>query len=190
MYGEIGNVPITESAAYAPASTYGNTKVEAEKLLLAARARGLLTGIVRLSNVYGSPHDHADRVIPAFVNAALEGKPLMVEGSENHYDFTHLDDTVDGIMRYIDALNHGKVLIPIHLLTGVSTSLLDLANMAIAILKSTSKIEHCTPRDYGSGKFLGDNGNARKILGWKPKIDLKTGIALLAAAISEAGSGK
>jgi UDP-glucose 4-epimerase len=177
-----GNVltPVVESAPYNPASVYGKTKVEGEKLALAAREKGLITGVVRLSNVYGSTDDHFDRVIPAFVRAALNNKSLIVEGGTSQYDFTHVSDAVNGIQKYAELLNAGVNAPTLHFLTNTSTSLDALALKTIATLNSTSTIVSGTPRNYGAGKFLGDNRNARAVLSWEPKIDLEQGIKMLA----------
>ncbi len=73
--------PVTEDCAYRPQSIYGETKVAAEKMLLNAKHQGINAGIVRLSNIYGSYTDYSDRVVPAFVRAAITGAPLNVEGA-------------------------------------------------------------------------------------------------------------
>jgi UDP-glucose 4-epimerase len=177
-----GNVltPVVESAPYNPASVYGKTKVESEKLALAAREKGLITGVVRLSNVYGSADDHFDRVIPAFVRAAIDNTPLCVESGSSQYDFTHVSDAVNGIHQYAELLDT-RVNAPIlHFLTNTSTSLDALALKTIAALNSTSFIVGGTPRTYGAGKFLGSNQNARAVLNWEPKIELEQGIKMLA----------
>jgi UDP-glucose 4-epimerase len=176
-----GNVltPVVESAPYNPASVYGKTKVEGEKLTLAAREKGLVTGIVRLSNVYGSADDHFDRVIPAFVKAAIDNTPLCVESGSSQYDFTHVSDAVNGIHQYAELLNTGVNAPILHFLTNTSTSLDALALKTIATLNSTSTIVSGTPRTYGAGKFLGSNQNARVVLNWEPKIDLEQGIKML-----------
>jgi UDP-glucose 4-epimerase len=182
-----GNVltPVIESAPYNPASVYGKTKVEGEKLALAAREKGLITGVVRLSNVYGSADDHFDRVIPAFVNAAIHNTPLCVEGGTSQYDFTHVNDAVDGIHQYAELLDTGVNAPILHFLTNTSTSLDALALKTIAALNSTSAIVSGTPRTYGAGKFLGDNRNAREVLNWEPKIALEQGIKILAQEFYE-----
>lgn len=180
VYGE-GSGKIEETAPFAPCSIYGHTKVAGEELLIDARDQGLRTGIVRLSNVYGRIQDHADRVIPAFVKAAVNDQPLYVEGSYNCYDFTHLHDTVDGILRYAELLQRGsQVIPPIQLLTGISTSLGELAELVVKITQSNSKIVESPPRDYGSGVFSGINLRAQQLLGWLPKIRLEDGISSLA----------
>jgi hypothetical protein len=47
--------------------------------------------ILRFSNVYGSIHDHPDRLIPALVRNALRNLPLVIEGGDNkRMDFTNV----------------------------------------------------------------------------------------------------
>ena len=64
-----------------------------EELIAEARNRGLRACVIRLSNVYGSTQDHADRVVPAFARAALLGQPLRIDGYDHTFDFTHISDT-------------------------------------------------------------------------------------------------
>src|SRR5208282_1690692 len=95
-----------------------------EVLCADATAAGLRVAIVRLSNVFGARTDHADRVVPAFVRAALAGEPLRVEGAESTFDFTHLDDAVSGLTAVVDLLcTQSETPPPLHLLTGVPTNL-------------------------------------------------------------------
>ena len=61
---------------------------------------------IRLSNVYGSVDDHEDRVVPAFARAAAFGDELRVQGEENTFDFTYIDDVARGIVllaEFVDA---------------------------------------------------------------------------------------
>jgi len=179
VYGNV-KIPAIESLPYNPKSVYGKTKVEGEKLFLNARKIGLTTGIVRLSNVYGSAADHSDRVIPAFVKAAICNQPICIDSPESKYDFTHVSDAAMGIYLYAMLLAKGMHLAPIHLLTGKSTSLEDLATQVINLLDSRSKKVKGVARTYGAGVFSGSNFNAKHILGWQPKIILDVGILELA----------
>lgn len=179
VYGENGTLAIEESAPYNPMSFYGETKVLAEQIILSARELGLNTGVVRFSNVYGSWLDHPDRVIPAFVQAALKGLELRIEGCENSYDFTHLSDTVTGLLLFIEKLSNSELLPPIHFLTEVSTSLLSLGRLVVSVLDSRSKLIEVPSRQFGSGKFQGKNSNALKYLDWRSSVKLSSGIKRL-----------
>ena len=81
VYGEPAHIPVVENDTIAPVNVYGRSKMACEEVMLAGRQEGLRGAILRLANVYGSIHDHPDRVIPAFCRAAALGAPMRVEGA-------------------------------------------------------------------------------------------------------------
>ena len=62
---------------------------------------------LRFSNVYGNESDILDRVIPRFVLKALSGDCLEIHGGNQIFDFTHIDDTVNGIAKSIEYISDG-----------------------------------------------------------------------------------
>jgi UDP-glucose 4-epimerase len=118
VYGQPDRLPATEDTPLRPVNIYGRSKVEGERLLQAAHGRGLRTAVVRLSNVYGTTRDHADRVVPAFARTAAFGHPLRVDGPDHTFDFTHIDDTCRGLQRLTELLqSEHDAPPPVHLLT-------------------------------------------------------------------------
>lgn len=183
VYGEPGSLPVAEDRPLAPVNLYGQTKVEGEKMVMAS---GLCSAVVRLSNVFGGANDHPDRVVPAFVLAALRGQPLRIEGPDNTFDFTHLDDTVDGLLRVVDLLHTRRnSLPPVHLLPGKPTSLLELARSALAVTGSSSPLKIEAPRRFDVSHFYGDPTLARELLGWSARISLTEGLSRLAALLQQ-----
>jgi len=177
VYGQPNILPTDEDAPLRPVNHYGRTKVEGEEIVRRAQDHGLVGGILRLSNVYGSTRDHVDRVIPAFARAAAVGDDLLVEGMENTFDFTHLDDTVQGILALVDLLRGGATRpSPMHLLTGQPTTLGQLSELAVRIGGNNSKIVSAPPRSYDVGRFWGDPSRAHDVLGWRPQISLAEGL--------------
>ena len=167
VYGQPDHLPVTEDAPLRPVNVYGRCKVEGERLVEAARGKGLRAAVVRLSNVYGSPHDHADRVLPAFARAALRGGVLQVEGETHVFDFTHLDDTVRGILALIELLSQGQTLPPpINLLTGRPHTLGEAASLAVQLAGTRAPVVRAAPRPFDVSRFYGDPGRARRLLGW------------------------
>lgn len=181
VYGNAVRLPVREDVPLNPVNIYGRSKVAAEQLIKEARSAGLSVAIVRLSNVYGSSRDYTDRVVPAFVSAALRGKELRVDGSENTFDFTYIDDTVRGILCLIELLDHEGAPPPIHLLTGRPTTLGELARLIISLASSDSSIIESPPRNFDVSHFYGDPSRAYAILGWQPYISLDDGLAKLIA---------
>lgn len=179
VYGQPDHMPVAEDAAIRPLNVYGHSKADAERLVTEARAEGVLTGIVRLSNVYGSVDDHQDRVLPAFAHAAASGRNLRVDGSEHTFDFTHLDDTVAGLLAFIELLDAGRCLDPVHLLTGQPTTLGEAARLAVELSGSGSRVVPGVERDYDVARFVGDPARAREVLGWSSRVSLRQGLARL-----------
>ena len=179
VYGQPRRLPATEDTPLRPVNVYGRSKVEGERLVDDARSRGLRAATVRLSNVYGRARDHADRVIPAFARAADSGSTIRIDGAECTFDFTHIDDTIRGMVAVIDLLEIGETPPPIHLLTGTPTTLRDLATLAIDAAGGTSPIVEALPRSFDVSRFHGDPSRARELLGWEPRVVLREGLERL-----------
>lgn len=180
VYGQPRSLPVTESHATAPVNVYGRSKLFAEYILRSLNQAGRRAAVVRLSSVYGSADDHQDRVVPAFCRAALANDRLKVNGSECTFDFTHVDDVAEGIFRMAQILSSGHALgDPIHLVSGVPTSLHDLATLVIRCARAHSAILERPPRTYDVSHFVGDPARATALLGWKIATTLEKGVARL-----------
>jgi len=180
VYGEPTELPVAESCVVNPVNIYGRSKMAMEDSTMTARVQGLQTAIVRLANVYGCIDDHVDRVLPAFCRAAVLGEQLRVDGVDHTFDFTHITDTIDGLMLIISKLESGIMdLPPIHLLPGIATTLQEAAEFAIQAAQSDATIQVAPSRRYDVCRFVGDPERAKSILGWEAKVTPKQGIELL-----------
>jgi UDP-glucose 4-epimerase len=180
VYGHPRSLPVAESHATAPINVYGRSKLFAEHILRSLQQAGRRAAVVRLSSVYGSADDHHDRVVPAFCRAALANDRLCVNGSNCTFDFTHVDDVAEGIFRMAQMLSSGDALPePIHLVSGVPTSLHALATLVIRCAISRSAIVEQPPRKYDMSYFVGDPARAEALLGWKVVTTLDKGVARL-----------
>ncbi|MDD9961412.1 MAG: NAD(P)-dependent oxidoreductase [Gammaproteobacteria bacterium] len=179
VYGRSRRLPVAEGAPLSPVNVYGRSKVAGERLVDGARTNGLKAATVRLSNVYGSTSDHADRVVPAFARAAAEGSAIRIDGAGCTFDFTHIDDAVRGLVAVIDRLEGGKTPPLVHLLTGTPTTLRELAALAVSLAGCAVPISEAPPRAFDVAHFHGDPSRAREVLGWEPRIPLREGLARL-----------
>lgn len=184
VYGQAQTLPVSESAGLHPINTYARSKVQAEQLVASSMLTGgLLTSIVRFSNVYGSTHDHQDRVVPAFARGAAQGGTLRVDGTDNLLDFTYVEDVIDALTAMIKLLAGGEALPTLHLTSGEGTSLLELAQLAIQCAgKGTVHIARS--RDYDVSSFVGDPSLAKDVLGWTASTPLTEGMNRLVTAFS------
>lgn len=176
VYGQPARLPADESAQRRPLNVYGRSKVEAEDLVDEA---GLRSAILRFSNVYGSTGDHVDRVVPAFARNAVLGRPLRVDGRDCTFDFTHLTDTVRGILAVVRRLEAGQGLAPVHLLTGVPTTLGELAALAVELAGGGSTVVEAPSRSFDVHRFHGNPLRAAELLGWRAEVGLRDGLARL-----------
>ncbi len=180
VYGEPRRLPAREDDAIAPVNVYGRSKAAGERHMFGARAHGVRTAVLRFSNVYGSTRDHVDRVVPAFCRGAARGEALCVEGGLRAFDFTHLDDTLAGVLKTVELLAGGeRNLPPVHLTSGRPTTLGQLAVMAAAAGGWRSEIREAPSRNFDVAHFWGDPARARELLGWRAARALEDGVAEL-----------
>jgi UDP-glucose 4-epimerase len=128
VYGSNPTLPKHEGLATRPLSPYGGSKLAAEGYTLAWGATyGLPVLAYRFFNVFGplQPAGHVyAAVIPAFVDAALAGRPVTVHGDGTQSrDFTYVDTVtstiIDALLRKVTS---GE---PVNLAFGSRISLLD-----------------------------------------------------------------
>lgn len=167
VYGDAASLPVHESAPLHPVNTYGLSKQEGERIVQSGRDRGVLANVCRLSNVFGCPLDHHDRVAMAFAGAAARGGIISVEGSANTFDFTVVSDVVDGLVRLIESTSVGRSLPPVHFVSGRGTSLRELATIAAGLALKPMRIVEAPPRRFDVATFIGDPSRALELLGWR-----------------------
>src|SRR2546422_8343749 len=102
-YGDFQTEEVTEDHALNPIGIYGALKVAGEKLVIAYnQVFDLPYTIVRPSALYG-PRCVSRRVGQIFIENALQGLPLRVDGDgSERLDFTYIDDLVEGMCRVVE----------------------------------------------------------------------------------------
>jgi UDP-glucose 4-epimerase len=177
VYGEPASLPVSEDHPLRPMNVYARSKARGEELMDQAREAGLATATIRFSNVYGSVHDHSDRVVPAFCRGAATGGELVVCGFEHVFDFTHLEDTVYGLLAIVQALEGGEAgLPPLHLVSGIGTTLGELANLANQAGGLRARITPGPARDYDVSRFVGNPERTHQLLGWATTVSVEDGV--------------
>jgi UDP-glucose 4-epimerase len=149
VYGANPQLPKSEDMRPMPLSPYAASKLAAEGYALAyADCYGLDVLVFRFFNVFGPlqppTHDYA-AVVPAFVSAALEGRPLHVHGDGlQTRDFTFVDTVVetlvDAVSRRVSSPD------PVNLAFGSRISLLELIAELEEVLGRALAVVHDPPR--------------------------------------------
>ena len=108
VYGDFEGDSVDETTRPRPRGIYANTKYMAERLLRTyAYQHGLGVTVVRPSALYGE-RCVSRRVSQAFIENALAGKPLYLDGGgDGRLDFTYIEDLTEGIVRCL-ALHGGR----------------------------------------------------------------------------------
>ncbi len=183
VYGNQSAVAIDESTPINPLNVYGRSKATGEYLVHNAQDAGLTVAILRFANVYGDIFDYKDRVIPAFAQAAVCGKPLRVDDAMTCMDFTHVSDVSRGIVQVVEQLQNGeKKMPPIHFATGQGTTLGSLAKLAVSASNARCTINDVGRRASSVSCFIGDPQRAKTLLGWSHVTPLQDGFTAMVKA--------
>lgn len=99
VHGEVQDPPVDETAPYNPGDIYQETKVEAERLLLALhRDRELPVVLLRPVGIYGP----GDRRFLKLFRGVARGRFPMIGAGEVFYHLTHVEDVVSGFILAAD----------------------------------------------------------------------------------------
>jgi len=139
---------------------------------------GLPVAIARYFNVYGPgevPGKYRN-VIPNFIWWALHKQPLPITGTgEETRDFTFVEDIVDGTLR-MGAVKEA-IGEAINLASETETRIIDLAKWVNEVTGNEAGIVFKPRRDWDKAiRRRASIEKARKILGYKPKTDIKSGL--------------
>ena len=93
VYGESTVLPVLEDAPLLPKNLYGVSKLTGEFFCRLFGQDGLETVVLRLANVYGTRD--MGRVIPLFIEKALDGQPLNLYGGRQTLDLIWIETVVD-----------------------------------------------------------------------------------------------
>jgi UDP-glucose 4-epimerase len=179
VYGAVPNLPKHEDLPTRPLSLYGASKLATEAYALAYGASfGLPVLALRLFNVYGplQPAGHAyAAVIPAFVDAALRGHPLLIHGDGGQTrDFTFVG-TVAGVLA--DAiLRRVKSQEPVNLAFGTRVSVLELTRRLSTVLGEPVQVRHGPPRAGDVRDSQAANGRLRRLFPGITTVPLDAGL--------------
>ncbi len=138
---------------------------------------GVRIKIVRIFNTYGPRmHPNDGRVVSNFIVQALRNREITIygDGSQSR-SFQYVDDLLEGMIRMMETGD--EVTGPVNLGNSAEFTILELAERIIGMTGSRSKLTfHDLPQDDPVQRKP-DTSMAERILGgWKPVVDIETGL--------------
>ena len=180
-----------------PRWSYGVSKAIDEFLALAYfRQHGLPVVVGRFFNVVGPRQTgRYGMVLPRFVGAALEGRPLVVHGDGRQVRcFAHVGDIVSMVLELV--ANPSAVGRVFNIGGDQPIAILDLARKVVAAVNPRAEIIFQSYAEAYSEDFedvhtrIPDLGRLHATIGYRPRRTLDDTIADVAASLSGADSSK
>ena len=179
VYGSNPALPKHEDLATRPMSPYAASKLATESYTLAYQSTyGMPTVAFRFFNVFGplqaAGHAYA-AVIPAFVDAALRGQPIPVQGDGTQSrDFTYVDTVAavitDAVVRKVSSAE------PLNLAFGTRTNLLEVISLLERELGHDLDRQHLEPRVGDVPHSQAANDRLRALFPDIVPVDLEDGL--------------
>jgi UDP-glucose 4-epimerase len=183
IYGRPDRLPVDESQLVRPTDINGINKAAGEQYhLVYNNVFGVRACSLRLTNVYGPRQlirHNRQGFIGWFIRLALEGREIQIFGDGSQVrDLVYVDDVADAFLRAgcDDACNGGAFNV------GGSQPIAhrDLVDLLIATAGAGNRRFVDWPEDakrIDIGSFYSDSTRFQMLTGWKPGVDLETGVA-------------
>lgn len=180
VYGE-GGTRVREETPVNPASVYGLTKYDQERLcLIWGEQQKVTTLALRFFNVYSggqSLKNPYTGVLANFANALLADRtPNVFEDGLQTRDFIHVEDVADAVVKA------ALITLPtsthcLNICTGHPTTINEAAiRLAAALGKDIAPTITRTTRPGDIRHCTGDPSRATEVLGWTAKWSFRDGI--------------
>lgn len=172
VYGRPDYVPIDELHPCRPEHPYNVTKLAGEQLLVSlANLTGLNLVSLRLGTGYG-PGLRPNSVFRIFVDRALKGEPITVQGSGRQgRQFTHARDIARAF--YFACRTEVDESV-INVVGDQFITIRDLAEAVVARYPTELSFGAARPGDIQSAVVSAER--AARILGWRPEVRFEDGL--------------
>jgi dTDP-glucose 4,6-dehydratase len=188
VYGTLapGDPGFTERTPHAPNSPYAASKAAADHFARAYhRTYGLPVLTTNCSNNYG-PYQFPEKLIPVVILNALAGQPLPIYGDGLQVrDWLFVEDHCDAILAVLERGRPGETY---NVGGGAEVPNLELVRSICALLDElvpdsphrphARLIAHVADRPGHDRRYAIDDAKLRGELGWRPRVDLRAGLAL------------
>ena len=176
---------VTETAPLMPISPYSETKVAAEKMLLASTTDTFHPTVLRLSTAFGmSPRMRFDLLVSDFTLAAMRAGKIVIYGEQFWRPFVHVNDIAKAIDMVLAAdldLVSGEVFNVGS--NANNTRKIDLGEAVKRLLPGT-ELEF-VERNEDPRSYQVDFTKIEETLGYKAEWSIEDGIRELSEALQQ-----
>ena len=185
-YGEIDQLPITESESQHPINPYGQSKLMYEKILDDCEtAWGLKSVCLRYFNACGASadarigeaHDPETHLIPIVLQAAAGTRDFITINGADYptpdgtcvRDYIHVDDLADAHVKAVERLIKGAGSLKCNVGTGNGLSIMQIIEAAKKVTGKEIPLKYGSRREGDPPELVADPTLANKELNWTPK---------------------
>jgi nucleoside-diphosphate-sugar epimerase len=175
VYGDFETATVDESVRPRPRGIYANSKYMGERLVRTyADQYGIGVTVIRPSALYGE-RCVSRRVSQAFIENALMGKPLLLEGGgDGRLDFTHIEDLADGIVRALAVHGGPGSTNTFNLTFGDARTIADLGAIVKSVIPA-AELKAVPRNEEKPVRGTLSTARAREQLDFQPKLPLEIG---------------
>ena len=185
VYGMPARVPIPEDSAFAPVSTYGESKVMVEKVLhWFNEIHGLRSICLRYFNACGADaesglgeeHEPETHLIPLLFRAILTGEPVTIFGEDYPTpdgtcirDYIHVSDLAQAHILALESLLAGGTSGAFNVGTGSGYSVREVVRAVEEVTGRKVPYVIGPGRDGDPAELVADSTKLRRVLKWTPR---------------------
>jgi len=182
IYGKPGYLPVDEKHLLRPVDVNGINKMAGEWYhILYNDVYGIRACALRLTNTIGPRmriKDSRQTFVGTWIRLLVEGKPFEVWEGNQLRDFTYVEDTVNALLLAATSeKTNGQVL---NLGGDCVISLKNLADLLVDVNGAGEYAVRPYPADrkrIDIGSYYADFRLIQSVLGWKPEVPLREGLA-------------
>lgn len=178
VYGDVGDILVTEDMAAVPKSFYAAGKLASENYMsIYSKEYGIANTALRFFNVYGvgqNMDNLKQGMVSIYMAQAIKNKHIIVKGSKDRYrDFVYIDDVVSAVQKSLSIQTGYHCY---NVAAGRATRVEELIKLICNELPYEVKVDYVdgTPGDQFG--IFGSSALIERELGWEPTINLEEGI--------------
>jgi UDP-glucose 4-epimerase len=176
VYGNPREIPVGESSPCEPITSYGITKLTAEKYIaMYAKLYGVPARVLRVGNAYGplQPSGRSQGIVGVVLASARSGKPVRVFGDGlTTRDYVHVEDVANATVALAEIPGGPGV---VNVGCGAGHTVLDVIDALKQVVGREVPVEHVPDRGFDVRSVVLDVSLLSSLISWEP-VPFTTGM--------------